>query len=236
MRRIVPFVLLVLLALAGFYGLWPALSLKATRTALQTSDEAALATRIDFPAVRSSLKPVAVAQMDKALDQLSKSGGIGGALGGQIKDQMKDQLVDATLATLVTPERIIRMYAEGQDIKELLAKFKSAAAGGEQGKIDAGKLLGELFGKKAKPADTPTATPATNPDSAPVKPASAPAGSTEQPKSKYSLDNVKGWGFRGPTGLWFGVAKDPAATQADVLVDMAFTGGTWKIVGLTPKV
>lgn len=234
MRRIVPLVLLVLLALAGFYGLWPALSLKATRAALQSGDEAALATRIDFPAVRTSLKPAATAQMDKALEQLSKAGGLGGVLGGQIKDQVKDQLVDGVLQAVVTPDRIIRMYAEGQDIKELMARIKSAAAGGEQGKVDAGKLLGELFGaKKAQPGAAPAPAPSA------TQPASAPAAGTAtgaEPKSNYSLANVKGWGLRGPTGLWFGIAKDPAATQADVVVDMAFTGGGWKIVGLTPKV
>ncbi len=42
-------------------------------------------------------------------------------------------------------------------------------------------------------------------------------------------------GLRGATGLWFGVAKDAAATKADVIADMAFTGGTWKLVGLTPN-
>lgn len=233
MRRVIPLVLLILLALVGFYGVWPALSLRATRTALQTGDEAALAAKVDFPAVRASLKPAATAQMDKALDQLAKSGGIGGVLGGQIKDQLKDQLVDGALQTLVTPERLIRMYAEGQDIKELMARLKSATAGGEQGKIDAGKLLGELFGGKkgqpsAQPAPAPTPAPAATP-------ASAPAGSAAEPKSKYSLANVKGFGMRGPAALWIGVAKDPAAGQADAVVDLAFTGGTWKIVGLTPR-
>lgn len=227
MRRIVSLLVLLLLALVGFYGLWPALSLKAIDASLKAGDPAALSAKIDFPAVRTSLKPVASAQMDKALDQLSKTGGIGGVLGGQIKGQMKDQLVDATLAGLVTPERIIRMYAEGQDIKELMANIKSAAAGGEQGKADAGKLLGDLFGIKKTPA-------AAEPPAAPPAPVQ-PAGTGAAPKSKYGLANVKGFGLRGPTGLWFGIAKDAAATRADVVVDMAFTGGTWKIVGLEPR-
>lgn len=229
MRRIVvSAVVLLLLALVGFYGLWPALSLKSIRTALQAGDEPTLAAKVDFPAVRSSLKPVASAEMDKAMAQLEKAGGIGGVLGGQIKDQLKDKLIDGALETMVTPERLIRMYAEGQDFKELMARIKSVSAGGEQGKIDAGKLLGELFGRKPvaseaqKPAQ-PVATPKTT-------------GTSEPAKPRYSLDNIKGFGLRGATGLWFGVAKDPAATKADVIVDMAFTDGTWKVVGLTPKV
>ena len=232
MRRIVvSAVVLLLLALVGFYGLWPALSLKSIRTALQAGDEPTLAAKVDFPAVRSSLKPVASAEMDKAMAQLEKAGGIGGVLGGQIKDQLKDKLIDGALETMVTPERLIRMYAEGQDFKQLMARIKSVSAGGEQGKIDAGKLLGELFGKKAQPTPAPEAKPAE-----PVSAPAAPAAGGSVPKSQYGLANVKGFGMRGATGLWFGVAKDATAASADVIVDMAFTDGTWKVVGLTPKV
>lgn len=224
-RAVISTVVLVLLALVGFYGVWPMLSLQKVRTALKAGDEATLAQKIDFPAVRLSLKPVADAELDKALTQMEKSG-LGGVLGGQFKDQLKTKLVDGLLQSLVTPERVIRMYAEGQDIRDLLAKFRSAAAGGEQGKIDAGKLLGDLFGKKS---DTAAPTPAPQPAPAPSAPEAAK-------KPAYSLSNVKGFGPRGLTSFWFGVARDANAAKPEVVVDMAFTGGDWKIVGLTPQI
>ena len=232
MRRIVSLAMALLLAaLIGFYVVWPALSLRKISTALKTGDEATLASKVDFPAVRLSLKPFATAEVDKAVAQLEKSGGIGGVIGGQLKDQLRTKVVDSLLESLVTPERLVRMYAEGQDLKQLMAKFRNAAgtggdASGKAGGIDAGKLLGELFGKKAEAAAAPAQPAATPP---------TPTSAASAPKT-YSMANIKGFGPRGLGAFWVGVAKDETATTADAIVDMAFTGGDWKLVGLTPRI
>ncbi len=237
MRRIFGLVFVLLLALVCFYGVWPAISLQKIKAALKDGDQATLAGKIDFPAVRQSLRPFAAAEMDKAVAQLEKAGGIGGVIGGQLKDQVRTKLVDGVLEAMVTPERLVKMYAEGQDLKELMAKFRNAAgtggaAGdGKAGGLDAGKLLGELFGgKKAEaPAQPAAPTPAT---STPPSSSQAPA----QAKSSYSLANVKGFGPRGPLGFWVGIARDPKAAEADAIADMRFTGGDWKLVGLVPRI
>ncbi len=52
---------------------------------------------------------------------------------------------------------------------------------------------------------------------------------------RLGLANVKSYRLTGPLGIAVGLARDPAATQADAVVEMTFTGGGWKVTGILPQ-
>lgn len=237
MRRLIS--LLVLVAL-GFYVAWPAWSLYRVRNALDAQDAATLSSKVDFVAVRDSLKPFATAEMTKAIDKVE---GAGGVLGQQFKDQLQGKAVDALLQGLVTPENLIKAYAERKSLKDLISAKTAASNPAVQGAaidelskktgVDIGKVVGGLFGKKKDPvADAPQPAPAPTP-----VPVAAPAASGEAgAKPSYSLQNVKGFGPLGPLGFWVGLARDKAAASAELIAEMRFVNGDWKITGLKPQV
>lgn len=240
MRRLIT--LLVLLAL-GFYIAWPAWSLYRVRNALDGQDAATLSAKIDFNSVRDSLKPFATAEMTKAIDKVE---GAGGVLGQQFKDQLQGKAVDALLVGLVTPENIIKVYAERGSLKDLInaksAATNPAVAGAaideisKKTGVDVGKVLGGLLGKKrqetADAAQAPTPAPAPAPVAAPAPAPAAPADAG----ARYDLQNVKGFGALGPLGFWVGLSRDKAAAKPELIAEMRFVNGDWKITGLKPQV
>ncbi|MFX4658456.1 hypothetical protein ABTA71_19480, partial [Acinetobacter baumannii] len=86
--------------------------------------------------------------------------------------------------------------------------------------VDPGKILG---GSPAPAAPSPAP--------APVPSAAGPGGQA----TSFSLSNVKRFALTGLAGYSIGIAKDPAASEPDVTIDLAFQGGDWKLVGLRPK-
>lgn len=252
MKRLI--FLLALVAVA-FYGLWPAYSGYEIKSALEAKDAARLSSKVDFPSVRESMRPAVSARVEELFKEaLKKAGPAAGALTDQVKTKYMPGIVDAVLASTVTPETLIRIHSQGLRFKDALEriaveKVSSSTAGGGLGGLlggggaggtsgeagggllgtigkaaekygfDAGKALGGL-GKKKDQAGSDTAA------------ASGAAGS-EAPK--YGLDNIKYAGLNGPLGLAIGVAKDPAAADADLTVEMGFVGTDWKLTGLVPK-
>lgn len=260
MKRII---LLILLAGLGFYVAWPAFSAYRLNEGLKSRDAPLVSSRIDFPMLRESLRPAVHAETEKAVDEAFKSsGGLGAQLGPQLKSQFMPKIVDHALVALVTPEILIRVYSEGGTIKDSISRIvaeQSAKLGGVPGQAGIGGLgdvlsgafrggngasgggngasgggntsgglqgLGGLFGKKKDAGASPVRTVSTD------EPKAAPAS---EPARSVSLSNIKTFGFDGPMAIFLGVAKDPAASEPDVTVRMAFTGGDWKLVGLTPK-
>jgi hypothetical protein len=245
MLRIIGLLCVVLMA---FYGVWPAYSGYRIKSALQTENAELLASKIDFDAVRVSLKPAVTAEVEKAMTgALQQGGGQNEALLKQLKTQMMPAVVDGALATIVTPESMLRIYRE-RDIKKTVAAIVAEKLGGggaaglggllgggdtvsqlgkvaEAAGIDPGKVLGGLFGKKAAP---PVAVPSSV--AAPATP------TTTAPASSFGMANVKSFGVTGPLGFSVGVSKDAATATPDVVADMAFTGGDWKIVGVRPRI
>lgn len=217
MRRILPAAFLLIVA---FYVAWPAFSLYRINSALQQGDAGLLESKVDFDSVRESLKPFAAAEAGKAMGKLEESGGIGGVLAGELKGEFQAKAVDAILRNVVTPEGAIRMYREGKDLHEIL---KRNGLGDGKGGIDPGKIIGGLFGKKSAPAPEPEA------------PAPAPASTPAEPKHCCGIGNLKGIGLAGWRTIWFGLARDKAASEADARLEMSFTGGDWKLTAVRPK-
>lgn len=250
---------LIILALVGFYVAWPAWSGYQIKAALDAGDTTTLARKIEFERVRASLRPAVAAEVEKSLAAAVSASGQPPATLDKLKSEAMPKLVDMALNGLVTPEGVARIYRERKDIKTAVATIVAenlaspeglvllgsiagslstdkASVGNvlgqlgklaEQSGVDTGKLLGGLFGKPKGGAEQ-------------VAGGKSPAASTPTPASPssdngFGIDNIKSFAMSGPTGYVIGVAKDKAARAPEVLAEMAFTGGDWKLVGIVPK-
>lgn len=225
-------------ALLMFYVGWPAWTGYRIRGALLAQDPVGLAAKVDFERVRLSLRPVVTRKVDDGVDRYqSQLGAAGNLIVGRLRQDLVPKIVEASMNRLLTPEAVIRIAAEGGSIKESLDRIMREQIGlgmpnrgeltAETGVPAEPKGLGGLLGKVLKGSAPPLA--AEPPPPAPSPPAAKPA-------RQYSLANVKSFAFAGPLSFRVGVAKDPAATEADVTAEMAFTGGDWKVVGLVPRI
>jgi Protein of unknown function (DUF2939) len=226
--------LAVLTLLIGFYVVWPAWSVYGIRNALQSKNPDALAAKIDFRSLEDSLRPAVTQKVADGFDRYqAQLGGAGGLLVGQFKASAVPKIAEASLKTLMTPEMMIRIASEAGPIKETIERILREQIGrgtpSAQSQVDGGDVqqlprgLGGLLGRviKGKSADPGEVAP----EAANDKPA-AP---------RFSLSNIKGFGFNGPLSFQVGLAKDPAASEADVTAEMSFTGGDWKLTGLRPR-
>lgn len=251
-------VLLIILGLLGFYVAWPAWSGYEIKAALDAEDTAKLAKKIDFARVRESLRPAVTAEVDKRVTAALAVSGQPADVLAKAKAEAMPKLVEATLSTLVTPDSVVRIYRDRADARGAVARIaaeKMASPEGlrvlgsvagsvagtlpsgsgqkldigsitgqlgklaEQSGIDPGKVLGGLVGKPAVSAE-----PKANGSSA-----------TASRSTSIGIDNVKSFTMNGMTGYSIGIAKDKAATKADLVADIAFTGADWQLVGLAPN-
>jgi hypothetical protein len=236
------------IAVLAFYVAWPAYSGYQIKTSLEAEDPAGLSAKIDFPSVRVSLRPVVAEKVDKLVTELArKAGPAGGALADQLKAKFEGPIVDGVLATMVTPEMMIRIAAEGRSLKDIIDGLVAERAAKESGlgdflgtpgdgagglgKLDeiAGQLgidtkgLGGLFGKKSK-AEQPAA------EALPAK-----SSGTSQ-RRRFGFGNIKQFGLSGPLGISLGVSRDASSAKAELTADMSFVDGDWKLTGLVPKI
>jgi len=232
----------------AFYVAWPLYAGYAIKTALDRSDSPGLTARIDFDSVRTSLRPVVAIKVDKVITEtLNRAGGAAGtAFADKIKAQVMPRIVDGVLATLVTPEMLIRIHASGKTLKEtldgLVVDRASKAEGlggfliappGQDGKkskleemagklgIDTKKVFGGLSGET-----DPSPPSAETTEVLPAK---------SEPKPRYGIGNIKRFSLSGPLDLTVGVARDAAARTPDLTVEMTFKDGGWMLTGLVPK-
>ena len=109
---------LIIFGLLGFYIAWPAWSGYKLATALRDGDAAALASKVDFPSVRQSLRPVVSAEVEKGITRQA-----GGLMTGELKQKLMPQLVDAVLEKVVTPANVIRIAREGGNVAGTVEKI-----------------------------------------------------------------------------------------------------------------
>lgn len=212
----------LVVVLAGlFYVAWPAWSAYQLKLALESGDVAGVERGIDFPSVRQSLRPAATAAIEQNLKDATKGAPGSDLLIEKMSQETLPKLVETTLDTILTPQAIIRMHAEGKSLRELI---KSVKTGGPDLMGQVGGLVRDLFGKKPA-TETPPATPPAD-AAAPIVPESRRLG----------IGNVKSAGFDGPTSIYLGLARDPAATGPDLTATMSFTGTGWRVTGLVPRI
>ena len=242
MRRII---VLIVLGLIAFYVALPAWSGWRLHQALQNRDPRTLEAVVDFPSVRESLRPVVAQQVEARLDQQIKqsSGALGGILGGDVKAQLVPRITEQALATIVTPENVIRIVAEGANaaavqkvVTEKIGEISGRIPGlpGQGGGTGAGGAqlpggLGQILGQVGVPGfgggqqRAPAPAPAPSPTAGDAKPAS------------FGLGNIKGISFDGPLAFAVSVARDAASPKADLTAGMAFKDLTWKVTKLVPN-
>jgi hypothetical protein len=259
MRRLIG---LLILAVLAFYIAWPAWSAYRISGALEGKDAALLDVKVDFPAVRESLRPAVSMEMDKRIDkEMQALGPAARAMGGDLKAKMLPKLVEQVLATIVTPDNVIRIVHDGGDIAKSVEKIMTETAGqmgaltgGMTGGMSGGGapagamggILGQVMGAASggnisggSPADISAIAGSVlgaraQPGAAPSAPAPTTA-STPAAKRTFGLGNIKGFGFAGPLGFDIAVARDAAQPKADGTVGMSFTGGDWKLTRVIPN-
>lgn len=240
MRRIViGLVAAVGLAIIAFYGAWPAWSAHLIRTAFETRDPALLSRKVDFDGVRDSLTPVITAKVNEQIDaRIAELGPLAKAIGPQLKQELGPRITALALQTLVTPEALIRIASEGKSIREsverlmreVMVKMGDGTAPVASGDTPPGTMpqpfsIGGMISELGKRIGGTQAQPAKPVSTQPSQPAEKP---------HYSLANVKSLRVTSLTSFQLGLNRDALARDSEVLVDMAFRGGDWKLVGLTP--
>lgn len=236
-------------AVAAFYVAWPLWAGYDLKASLDDGDAARLEQRIDFPSVRISLRPAVSKKVEEVVaDQLRKAGAAGDLVSAQLKETLMPRIVDGVLATLVTPDMLIRIHASGRSLKDALDTIVLERASQPDGLggllvvsgtdpgarrsrleeiagafgIDTKKALGGLAGAGAGTAETGALA---------AQDAKRAAG----PRPTYGFGNIKHVSVTGPLGLSVGVARDAKARQADLTADMSFVNGSWKLTGLVPR-
>ena len=181
------------------------------RRAIETDDPATLERKIDFPRVRENLKPLVAAEVSRSVDRLQRdTGALGAAIADQIKGSLGAQLAQTAIDSILTPVNVIRMVKQGTDLRRAIA----AATGRDRGR-DATR------GKDSAEAPAP-ATPEAKTEA-------------QRQERRLSSANIRSYSLKGPLTIAVGLARDPKATAPDLTVDLAFTGGDWRVVGLTPR-
>lgn len=247
MRKL--FVLLLILGVLGFYVGWPAWSGWQIKQAFDTRNPALLESKVDFPAVRTSLKPFVETEVGKRIDKAMAELGAGGpVLGQRLKQEMAPKLAEAALNSIVTPANLVRIVAEGRDLRQSIERIigdemgrqgglgglgGGAGTGGGQGGGLRGQVagrLGGILGGGSNPSPVRTVDPSeTQPKAA------TPAAAGTPEKKAFSLSNIKHVAPTGLAAFEVGVARDPAAATAELIAGMAFTGSDWKLVALKPR-
>jgi len=100
--------------LLAYFGS-PLLAVKSLVEAAEAGDATALERRVDFPALRESLKSEMIAAMNEELGE--RSGGLGGGLGG-LGLALAPGLVDGAVETMVTPGVVARLVRTGKRPQE----------------------------------------------------------------------------------------------------------------------
>jgi hypothetical protein len=230
-----------------FYVAWPLYAGYDIKTSLDGRNVEALNARVDFASVRTSLKPAVTAKVDKVVsDALRKTGAAGAAIADRFKAQVMPRIVEGVLATLVTPEMMIRIHASGRSLKEALdglvlerASQTQGIGGGlmivsgdtnAEGRSRIEEIAGAL-GIDSKTALGGAAAEDAASGAAPSEVLPARSG----PLPKYGLGNIKHFSLTGPLGLSIGVSRDAGGRKPELTADLSFTGGSWKLTGLAPE-
>lgn len=121
MKKIVALLLVLALLVGGWWYASPLMALDGLRDAAEAGDEAELEARVDFPALRSSLKEQL---RDVLTDAARDPGGDNplGAAGAALGLGFVDPIIDNT----VTPEWVARTVTEGQRRQEQVGAVREA--------------------------------------------------------------------------------------------------------------
>jgi hypothetical protein len=214
MKKLLAVIAIVILV-AAFYVAWPGWSGYQVYNAIKAKDAETLERKIDFPSVRESLRGAATQKLSELYvpPQAAPSSPV---LIERLKREAVSRIVDGSLETLVTADNLIRITSEGGSLKDSVERVLRDQM--SRGSEIAGKagLPSIGAGKRSPVIRTVSSGDPT-------------------PPPRYGLHNVKRFGMLGPFGFAIGVAKEAAASEPDVTVEMSFTGTDWKITAVKPR-
>jgi hypothetical protein len=215
MRRIASFVGALVLLLACFYVVWPGWALHRIAEAIREEDAAALERAVDFPRVRASMRGPLTEEVTRRYDQFQSTGGYRGVFAAQLKSEVLPRLVESTLDAVATPANVIFMARNRVALKDVMQRALEQRI---------------ILGGSSFPSATPQALggPAGQPASG-----VAPRRLGEGPR--YTLSNIKGISLINPLEFEVGINRDAAAADPELLLRMAFTGVSWRVIGLAPR-
>ena len=107
--RLIRLLVIICVILLLAYGASPYVSFWRFRTAVQTRDAAAISSRVDFPAVRASLKRQLVTRFANRTNSHKRWGNLG------------PTLIDAMVDAYVTPQGIAELLSNPEALKNLKA-------------------------------------------------------------------------------------------------------------------
>lgn len=226
-----------------FYVAWPLYAGYDLKASLDGRNVEAVDGRVDFPSLRASLRPAVAAKVDEVMSTtLRKAGTAGGALLDRLKAQAMPAIVDGVLATLVTPEMLIRIHTSGKSLKETLDSLvlerasRTQGVGGGLTIVSEDKSAGNRRSIEeiadALGIETKTVLGNGAADTAGHGDADAALAAKSKPGPKYGLGNIKHFSLSGPLQLSIGVARDANARQSDLTANLTFVGGSWKLTGI----
>jgi hypothetical protein len=250
----------VILALAGFYVGWPAWSGYQISEALKTHDAGTLERKIDFASVRVGIRPLVASEVEKAIDRMQRDGGsLTGAFAAALRKDLAPRIVDAALNTFVTPDNVVRLVQRGGSVRDMVRQSVAEQTGRSGARIgsapgaaapdaDAPRRSGGLSGmmeRLARPGgnqgarEEPPTTSATapSPPPAPVTEASASAAPLDgMRRPRFSYANIKHFRITGPVSFEIGFNRNAQASEPEVIAEMAFRDGDWKVVRVIPRI
>ncbi len=143
-------ILLVLFVAFGFYVVWPSVNGYRIYQALETNEPALLASKIDFPSVRQSMRQPVLNQVNRRIGALMKElGPAAGLAGDQIPSDNIERIIDGALERVVTPDKIAEVYSQGGDINAAIKDAVLAEIDGMGGLASVLKL-DQLLARKTK--------------------------------------------------------------------------------------
>lgn len=209
-------VALIVLLLLAFYVLWPSWSVYQIYSAVKTKDAETLARKIDFPAVRVSLRDAAVQKISELYDRPQSQLPSSPVLVARLKQGAASRIADASLARLVTADNLIRITSEGGQLRESVERILRDHMTGAGDMAVSAEPGGNGVGKGG-----------------PVVRTIAPEA--ERPAPRYGLRNVKSFGMLSPLRFEIGVAKYAKAKEPDLTAELSFTGTDWKLTAVRPR-
>lgn len=248
--------LIVLLGLIGFYVAWPAVSAWQIHSAVEARDPEQLSSKIDFPAVRDSMRPAVEAKISQRLEELKSSGGSTAAiLGGLVQGGLLTQITEVVLRGIVTPQNMIRLAHQPGTLPEKidgiireqfgeLRALQQPGSGGDSNdaptsgvasilnKIE--KITGGVV-KTLEREGQPVTTIEKSAESSKSVDSGSGSGIGAGKPPPIGLGNIKSFSFAGPLAFDVGFARDANSPTADLMARMEFKEFDWKLSRVVPN-